>query len=118
MEEEEFDTTEVDVINGAFMLLRRSVLNEVGLLDERLATFGHDIDLSFRIRMAGYKNYYYPRTYILSFSKHSQPQFSWNYIKHFYGAMIIFAAKYLFHMPVIKLPGIPQLFTPKYEVER
>jgi GT2 family glycosyltransferase len=118
VEEEEFDITEVDVINGAFMLLRRSVLNEVGLLDERFTTFGHDVDLSFRIRLAGYKNYYYPKTFILNFGMQLKPKFSWDYIKHFYGAMIIFAAKYLFHMPEIKLPGIPRIFAAKYEVER
>jgi GT2 family glycosyltransferase len=118
IEEEEFDITEVDTISGAFMLLRKSVLSEVGLLDERFTTFGHDVDLSFRIRLAGYKNYYYPKTFILNFGMQLKPQFSWSYIKNFYGAMIIFAAKYLFHMPEIKLPGIPRIFAAKYEVER
>jgi GT2 family glycosyltransferase len=118
VEEEEFATTEVDVINGAFMLLRRTVLNAVGPLDERLAMFGHDIDLSFRIRLAGYKNYYFPKTFILNFNQQSAPQLTWAYVKHFYGAMIIFAAKYMLHMPVLKMPGIPQIFAPKYEIER
>lgn len=118
IEEEEFDITEVDTISGAFMLLRKSVLSEVGLLDERFTTYGHDVDLSFRIRLAGYKNYYYPKTFILNFGTQLKPQFSWSYIKNFYGAMIIFAAKYLFHMPEIKLPGIPRIFAAKYEVER
>ncbi|MES2064698.1 MAG: glycosyltransferase family 2 protein [Bacteroidota bacterium] len=118
VEEEEFATTEVDVINGAFMLLRRSVLTKIGPLDERLTTFGHDIDLSFRIRLAGYKNYYFPKTYILNFKNQQNSKLSWSYIRHFYGAMIIFAAKYLLHMPEIKIPGIPQIFAPKYEIER
>jgi len=118
VEEEEFATTEVDVINGAFMLLRRSVLSKIGPLDERLAMFGHDIDLSFRIRLAGYKNYYFPKTYIINFNTQLKSNFSWAYIKNFYGAMFIFAAKYLFRMPEITIPGIPQLFAPKYEVER
>jgi GT2 family glycosyltransferase len=115
---DEFETAEVDVINGAFMLLRRSVLNIVGPLDERLAMFGHDIDLSYRIRLAGYKNYYYPKTYILNFRKQVASKFTWTYVRHFYGAMIIFAAKYMFHMPEIKMPDVPQIFAPKYEVER
>jgi GT2 family glycosyltransferase len=118
VEDEEFATTEVDVVNGAFMLLRKSVINKIGLLDERLAMFGHDIDLSFRIRLAGYKNYYFPRTYILNFKNQLKSTLSWGYIKHFYGAMFIFAAKYLLHMPQIKIPGIPQIFAPKYEIER
>jgi GT2 family glycosyltransferase len=118
IEEEEFATTEVDVVNGAFMLLRRSILSNVGLLDERLAMFGHNIDLSFRIRLAGYKNYYFPKTYILNFKNQQGSKLSWSYIRHFYGAMFIFSAKYLLHMPEIKMPGIPQIFAPKYEIER
>lgn len=118
VEEEEFATTEVDVINGAFMLLRRSVLSKIGPLDERLTMFGHDIDLSFRIRLAGYKNYYFPKTYILNFKNKQNSKLSWSHVKHFYSAMIIFAAKYLLHMPKIKIPGIPQIFAPKYEIER
>ncbi|MBB5394299.1 glycosyltransferase family 2 protein [Mucilaginibacter sp. AK015] len=118
VEDEEFATTEVDVINGAFMLLRRSVVNHVGDFDERFVKFGHDIDLSFRIRLAGYKNYYFPKTYILSFNTRLRSKFTWSYIRHFYGAMIIFAAKYLLHMPEIKIPAIPQMFAPKYEIER
>jgi GT2 family glycosyltransferase len=115
---DEFETAEVDVINGAFMLLRRAVLNEVGDLDERLAMFGHDIDLSYRIRLAGYKNYYFPKTYILNFRKQQSAKFTWAYIRHFYGSMIIFAAKYMFRMPEIKIPDVPQLFAPNYELEK
>lgn len=118
LDEEEFEITEVDVINGAFMLMRKTALQEVGPIDERFTAFGHDVDLSFRIRLAGYKNYYYPKTYILNFGSQLKPKFSWGYVKSFYGAMIIFAAKYLFRMPEIKLPGIPRIFAPKYEIER
>ncbi|MBK0381056.1 glycosyltransferase family 2 protein [Mucilaginibacter segetis] len=114
----EFETAEVDAINGSFMLLRKSVLNEVGALDERFTMYGYDIDLSFRIRLAGYKNYYFPKTYIIKLNRQLLPKFSLSYIRHFYGAMIIFAAKYLFHIPEIKIPGMPKIFAPTYEVER
>jgi len=106
---EEFQTSEVDFINGAFMLLRRATLNETGLFDERFVVYGHDIDLSFRIRLAGYKNYYFPKTYVINFKGSDAPEFNWQYIKHFYGAMIIFAMKYMFKMPDVKLQGEPQL---------
>ncbi|MBD1392268.1 glycosyltransferase family 2 protein [Mucilaginibacter glaciei] len=118
IEEEEFDVTEVDMVNGAFMLLRKSALNDVGAIDERFNNYGHDIDLSFRLRLAGYKNYYFPKTYILNFQENRVKQFSLAHFKQFYGAMFIFAAKYLFHMPKLKLPGIPRIFAPKYEIER
>jgi GT2 family glycosyltransferase len=114
---EEFQTSEIDILNGAFMLIRRSVLKEVGLFDERFFMYGHDIDLSYRMRLAGFKNYYFPKTYIINFKSQQLPKFSWQYIKHFYGAMIIFASKYLFKLPEIKVPGI-QLYPAQYEVER
>jgi GT2 family glycosyltransferase len=114
---EEFQTSEVDFVNGAFMLLRKSVLNDIGLFDEQFAMYGHDIDLSYRIRLAGFKNYYFPKTYIINFNWVNTPKLNWQFIKNFYGAMIIFAVKYLFKMPEIKLEGTGQLPL-AYEVER
>jgi len=113
---EEFQIAEVDLLNGACMMLRRSVLDETGLFDERFFMYGHDIDLSYRIRLAGYKNFYFPKTYIINFESQPVAKFSWNYIKYFYGAMFIFAFKYLLKMPEVKL-GIPQLFHSSYEVK-
>jgi GT2 family glycosyltransferase len=87
------------------------------VFDERFLMFGHNIDLSYRIRLAGFKNYYFPKTYIINFERQLLPKFSWNYIKYFYGAMIIFAVKYLIRMPQIKVHGIPQLIPTTYEVK-
>ncbi|HAL82648.1 MAG TPA: hypothetical protein DCO83_10755 [Mucilaginibacter sp.] len=114
---EEFQVAEIDIVNGAFMLLRRAVLNESGLFDERFFKFGHDIDLSYRIRLAGFKNFYFPKTYIIKSEGQPLAKFSWTYIKYYYGAMFIFAVKYLLKMPEIKVPGIPQLFPSTYEVK-
>lgn len=115
---DEFETTEVDVLSSTFMLLRQSVLQHTGLLDERFFMYGQDIDLSFRIRMTGFKNYYFPKTYIIHFKELSLHQFSWSYIKNFYGAMFIFAGKYMFKLPQLQLKGMGQIFSPSYEVER
>ena len=114
---EEFQIAEVDIINGACMLLRRSALNETGLFDERFVMYGHDVDLSYRLRLAGFKNYYFPKTYVINSESIRWDKFSWTYIKYFYGAMLIFALKYLIKMPEIKVAGIPQLITSNYEVK-
>jgi len=114
---EEFREAEVDILTGACMMLRKSALNEAGMFDERFFMFGHDIDLTYRLRLAGYKNYYYPKTYIINFESHRLAKFSWEYIKYFYGAMFLFAVKYLIRVPEIKVKGIPQLFPPTYEVK-
>ncbi|MDB5007695.1 MAG: hypothetical protein JWP45_2088 [Mucilaginibacter sp.] len=114
---EEFQVAEVDILNGAFMLLRRSVLTETGLFDERFFMFGHDIDFSYRVRLAGFKNYYFPKTYIINYESRQLPKISWEYIKYFYGAMFIFAVKYLLRLPELNVQGIPQLFPSSYEVK-
>lgn len=116
---EEFQIAEVDVLNGACMMVRKSALNEAGLFDERFFSYGHDIDLSYRIRLAGFKNYYYPKTYIINFETQQFPKLSWNYIKYYYGAMLQFAVKYLLAVPEIKVQhGIPQLVpSAGYEVK-
>ncbi len=85
---------EIDVLAGAFMLLRKKVLDEVGLLDESFFMYGEDIDLSYRITKAGYKNYYYPGTRIIHYKGESTKKSSLNYVFIFYNAMIIFARKH------------------------
>jgi GT2 family glycosyltransferase len=114
---EEFQVAEIDILNGACMMLRSTALNETGVFDERFFMYGADIDLSYRLRLAGFKNYYFPKTYIINFESHKPAKFSWNYIKYFYGAMFVFAVKYLVKMPDLISKGVPQLFPSTYEVK-
>jgi GT2 family glycosyltransferase len=93
---DEFETNEIEVLAGAFMLMRRSALDKVGLLDETFFMYGEDIDLSYRIIKGGYKNYYFPETSILHYKGESTKKGSLNYVRAFYNAMIIFARKH-FH---------------------
>jgi GT2 family glycosyltransferase len=85
---------EVEVLAGAFMLLRKTTLDKVGLLDEDYFMYGEDIDLSYRITLGGYKNYYFPKTTIIHYKGESTKKGSVNYVKVFYNAMIIFAGKH------------------------
>lgn len=85
---------EVEVLAGAFMMLRRETLDKVGLLDEEYFMYGEDIDLSYRITLGGYKNYYFPETTIIHYKGESTKKGSINYVKVFYNAMIIFASKH------------------------
>lgn len=62
---------EVDVLAGAFMLLRKETLDKIGLLDETFFMYGEDIDLSYRITLGGYKNYYFPETTIIHYKGES-----------------------------------------------
>lgn len=92
----EYETAEVDVLAGAFMWLRREALNQAGLLDERFFMYGEDIDLSYRIRQAGYANFYFPEVTIIHYKGESTRKGSLNYVRIFYQAMILFAEKH-FH---------------------
>lgn len=85
---------EVDVLSGAFMLLRKVVLDKIGYLDEEYFMYGEDIDLSYRIQKAGYKNYYFPETRIIHYKGESTKKSSINYVFVFYRAMVIFANKH------------------------
>ena len=88
------ETHRVDVLAGAFMFLRKETLEKTGLLDETFFMYGEDIDLSYRITQAGYRNYYFPGTTIIHYKGESTKKGSLNYVKMFYQAMIIFAGKH------------------------
>ncbi len=87
-------TNQVEILAGAFMLMRKSVLDKVGLLDEAFFMYGEDIDLSYRIIKAGFHNYYFPDARIIHYKGESTKKGSLNYVFVFYHAMIIFARKH------------------------
>jgi hypothetical protein len=88
------DTSEVEVLAGAFMFLRKETLDKIGLLDEDYFMYGEDIDLSYRIIQGGYKNFYFPGSTIIHYKGESTKKRSLNYVLVFYNAMIIFARKH------------------------
>lgn len=87
-------THNVDVLSGAFMFIRKEVLNKIGGLDEDYFMYGEDIDLSYRIKKAGYNNYYFADTSIIHYKGESTKKSSVNYVIVFYKAMVIFANKH------------------------
>lgn len=88
------ETHQIEILPGAFMFIRKKALDKAGLLDESFFMYGEDIDLSYRIILAGYKNYYYPGTAIIHYKGESTRKGSLNYVLVFYQAMIIFANKH------------------------
>lgn len=90
----EDELSEIDVMSGAFMLIRKTVLDKIGFLDETFFMYGEDIDLSYRIKKAGYKNYYFPDTQIIHYKGESTKRSSLNYVVIFYKAMAIFSNKH------------------------
>ncbi len=84
---------EVDAIGGSFMFIPRHVFDEVGGFDEDYFMYGEDIDLCYKIKRAGYKVYYTPRTTAIHFKGESTRRSNINQTYEFYRAMSVFVEK-------------------------
>lgn len=90
----ENENHEVDVLAGAFMMIPKKILAITGGFDEDFFMYGEDIDLSFRIQEAGFKNFYFAESSIIHFKGESTKKGSLNYVKMFYTAMLVFVKKH------------------------
>ncbi|WP_226065003.1 glycosyltransferase family 2 protein [Kaistella polysaccharea] len=90
---DEFEIAEVEVVTGAFLLVKKEIYGEVGGLDEKYFMYGEDIDLCFSLLRANYKNWYYGQSSILHHKGESTVR-NVEYLNRFYGAMQIFIDKY------------------------
>lgn len=89
----EFSDGQIEAVSGAFMMLRRQALKEVGALDETYFMYGEDIDLSYRIGQGGWECWYTPKL-MLHYKGESTQQTSLRYVYNFYHAMLIFFRKH------------------------
>ena len=114
----------VEVLAGAFMLLRATALKKTGLLDESFFMYGEDIDLSCRMLQAGFHNYYFPER-ILHYKGESTKKGDRKYLNAFYDAMLIFYRKYypqsgwfvssLIRLSIVLRKGYAALFERKFK---
>jgi len=89
----------IEVISGAFSLLRHAALDKVGLLDEDFFMYGEDIDLSYRLLKSGYENWYLPLP-ITHYKGKSTRKTDYRYVHVFYQAMLIFFRKHYSHLGI------------------
>lgn len=68
------DTRQVDVVTGCFMLVRRSAIDRVGLMDERFLMYAEETDWCYRFRQAGWEIYYTPSAQIIHLGGQSSKQ--------------------------------------------
>ena len=92
--------SQIEVVSGAFCLLRRKALDQVGLLDEDFFMYGEDIDLSFRLLKGGWQNWYLPFD-IIHYKGESTEKTSFRYVHVFYQAMLIFFRKHYGHLSLL-----------------
>ena len=83
----------VEVLSGAFMMIKKAVFEKVNGFDETFFMYGEDIDLSLRISQLGYKNYYLGKISITHL-KGGSTTYNYKYVKDFYGAMKLFVKKH------------------------
>ena len=94
----------IEIISGAYMMLRRSTIEKTGALDEDFFMYGEDIDLSYRILKQGYTNYFLP-VKILHYKGESTNKSSYRYVHTFYRAMQLFFKKHYSHYSfLVSLP--------------
>lgn len=94
----------IEIISGAYMMLRHDTIEKTGTLDENFFMYGEDIDLSYRILKQGYRNYYIPQR-ILHYKGESTNKSSYRYVHTFYRAMQLFFKKHYSHYSmVVSLP--------------
>ncbi|GIV61579.1 MAG: hypothetical protein KatS3mg044_0445 [Rhodothermaceae bacterium] len=118
----EDQVAEVDALSGSCMLVRHAALyyarqaweaagrdrmpaprpengnpkceHGAGLFDEDFFMYGEDLDWCFRIQQAGWKIYYTPETQIIHYKGECTKRGELRYVRHFYGAMILFTRKH------------------------
>lgn len=84
--------SEIEILSGAYMMLRREAIDKVGSLDEDFFMYGEDIDLSYRLLKGGWRNFYLPQP-IIHYKGESEHPSTIRYVNVFHSAMIIFYQK-------------------------
>ena len=93
------EANRIEVISGAFCFLRRTALDQIGLLDEDYFMYGEDIDLSYRLLKGGWENWYLPQS-ITHYKGKSTRKTDYRYVHVFYQAMLIFFRKHYNHLSI------------------
>lgn len=88
------DSYPVDCLVGAFMIVRRETIEQVGLLDEDFFMYGEDVDWCYRMKQAGWGIYYYPQTSIIHYKGASSRRKPLKIIYEFHRAMYLFHKKH------------------------
>jgi len=85
---------EVDSVVGAFLLIRRTLADKIGSLDESFFMYGEDLDWCWRCKEAGYKVWYYPKASIIHYKGESSKKIAFKALFWFHRAMWIFYEKH------------------------
>lgn len=91
----EYETAQVDVLSGCCMLVRKKAMDDAGgPFDEDYFMYCEDVDLSYRIEKAGYRNIYYPEVDIIHYKGESTRKMTLSYVRIFNEALVTFVKKH------------------------
>lgn len=91
----ERETAAVDVLSGCCMLVRKTAMEVAGgPFDEDYFMYCEDVDLSYRIIKAGYKNIYYPEVDLIHYKGESTRKMTLSYVRIFNEALVTFVKKH------------------------
>ncbi len=86
---------EVDALTGAFMMVKREVIDKVGVLDDDFFMYAEDIDWCYRIKAAGWKIIYYPEAEMIHLKgQSSKKKRKYKTIYQFHKTMLQFYNKH------------------------
>ncbi|MBI3946278.1 MAG: glycosyltransferase family 2 protein [Armatimonadetes bacterium] len=85
---------DVDWVSGAAMMIRRAVLDQVGILDERFFMYSEDVDICFRARAAGWRVTFFPGAAVTHARAHSSDKAQLRSILQFHRSMYRFWRKH------------------------
>jgi GT2 family glycosyltransferase len=88
------ETHDVDAVSGAFLMIRRRAVEDIGLLDERFFMYGEELDWCLRAKRAGWAVMYHPRAEIVHYKGESTKYNSRKAALEFYRAMYLFHKKH------------------------
>lgn len=85
---------EVERVQGAFLAIRREVIEQIGMMEESLFLYAEEDDLCQRARMAGWKVFFLPQVLITHYGGASTEQVSVKSLQHLYRSKLWFIRKY------------------------
>lgn len=96
-------TSQIEIVSGAYMMISREVIEKIGLFDEDYFMYCEDTDLSYRMLLAGFHNYYLPSP-ILHYKGESTRKYSYSFFNTFYKAILLFFRKhYNGHISILRI---------------
>jgi GT2 family glycosyltransferase len=91
---DENKTHEVDAVSGSFLCIKAPLFRQIGGFDEDFFMYGEDLDICFRVKLLGKRNFYHPETTVIHFKGESAKSRPLRSFLYFYEAMVIFSKKH------------------------